>query len=145
MRFDFTNIALLLIAVLLSIICIVGVYINRRKRATLENRLGDRERLSPQSICEQFFRDLPQEHVEDVLREIASTLEVPLGLLRPNDRFDVELTYEGVFGYDGRMESLAAIFRKHMTRRGLPQVIIYPETVGGVVRAIVPARQRTEN
>jgi hypothetical protein len=142
MHFDSSIFVILFLVALLSTICIGGgVYINRRKRATLKNRLGDRQCLSSEAICEQFFRELPKKDVEAVLGELALALEVPLGLLRPNDRFDTDLAYPRGFGYDGRMESLAATFRMHLARQGMAEVENYPETVGDFVRAIIPTGQ----
>jgi hypothetical protein len=142
MRFDPTNLALLLVIVLGITICVGGVYINRRKRLTLQTRFGNRESLTIDTIHEQYFRELPRRDVEVVLTELASTLEVPLGLLRPTDRFDSELAYPRGFGYDGRMESLAATFRGHLKRQGVNNVAKYPETVGDFVRATVPTNGR---
>ena len=67
----------------------IGGDIRRKKNA----RLGQRERLTPDEFYERFYAGagLPKTLVLELLKEVADSVEVDAGLLRPSDRFSVEL------------------------------------------------------
>jgi hypothetical protein len=59
-------------------------------------RLAGREELLPEQQYQRYYTDsgLPEEVVCRALRDVARAAGVPVGLLRPTDRFDTELAPE---------------------------------------------------
>jgi hypothetical protein len=55
--------------------------------------LGERQLLNLDEFCSRYYpsEDLPREHILEVLKELSEALEIPAGVLRPSDRFLVEL------------------------------------------------------
>ena len=58
-----------------------------------EARFKDRKDLSPKEFYSLFYADssLPEEKIKEVVQGVASELNMPVGKLRPGDRFDDKL------------------------------------------------------
>jgi len=79
-------IAFLAISVALAIMTAIMV---RKKRSPFVNR----QDYAPHDLWRMFFSEfpLPERDVIAILREVSSATDIPLGKLRPRDRFEVEL------------------------------------------------------
>ena len=67
-----------------------GPKYNRRRLA----RIGDREAIAPKEFYRRFYAgsSLSEDVVVKLLNEVAEAAEVPPGLIRPDDRFDDQIT-----------------------------------------------------
>lgn len=83
----------LVIAALLLCGAILWIVLEAIPRRRKVRRFAGRSELSPKEINEQFFREsgVPSETVAELWNEVAQTLDLPSGKLRPEDRFDAEL------------------------------------------------------
>jgi len=64
--------------------------------------------------------NVPTRTVLPLLRELAETLEVPYGKLRPTDRFDVELAPAKGFEYDDPVAVVPVLIERRFKKSGLP-------------------------
>lgn len=79
----------------------------RRKKA---RRLGPRENLTDSQLLLMFPSAVATESdVLDFLASVASAVEVPKGLLRPDDRFSRELATERGWEFDDELSFLPSI------------------------------------
>ncbi|SRR5713101_841985 len=71
----------------------VGVFSHRYIRNQRLKRFKGRSSLTPDEIYQQFYSSsgIPKTVVLDVLKEISEATEIAQGLIRPTDRFDIEL------------------------------------------------------
>lgn len=83
----------ILVLIVLAIGLVSVIVMPRVLRWTKVRRFRDRENLSLEALYQRHFFDtgLPFETVSKALEEIADDCAVPIGLLRPNDRFEQEL------------------------------------------------------
>lgn len=81
--------ALAVLAVIATVLLILTMKMLRQKR----DRFRNREDLPAHELYLEFFSDseLDEEAVTDFLRLVSTECEVPMGKLRPDDRFLVEL------------------------------------------------------
>jgi hypothetical protein len=54
----------------------------------VERRLGARQTMTLESMCQQFWPDIPCGPVQEALGQIGSEWKASIGLLRPDDRLD---------------------------------------------------------
>jgi hypothetical protein len=102
------------IGVLLAIVLIgFGVVVQRRNR--LPSVLAARPALSIDEIQRLFFSDLDvaPELFSVWWEEVADAFEVPPGLIRPVDRFGVELPFRSFFGTTDEDLMLRKTLREH--------------------------------
>ncbi len=94
-----------------------------RKRA---ERFLDREDLSADDFYQNFFADsgIPKETVLKFLDFVAGQLDIPVGTLRPTDRFDTDFTPEKGSEYDDGIGTLD--YYLYLTAR---KAGVYPETI----------------
>ena len=105
---------------------------NRRKIA----RLANRQPMTSTEFYETFFADsgLPQEIVVELRDEIGCSVEVPSELLRPQDRFLVELVDDLTWGIDGGLAELTFAAQRRQKRLGVRVDDAKIQTVGGYIR-----------
>jgi hypothetical protein len=84
----------------------------QRQRKMLESR----ETLSMEGVYSSFFADsgIPKEVVFELWREVAKTLDLPSGKLRPQDRFDAELGPEPGWEWGDNLAILDRIAAKRL-------------------------------
>ena len=129
----------MVIAIVVMILVAVGT-------ALLWNALASRSRRSPfkertemtlDELYSQYYSgsDLRKEIVADALRDISETLGVPLGKLRPTDRFHGELNAPAGWEYDDGLGILSSRAEKKLANKDLsPTVVTSIETVDDYIR-----------
>lgn len=83
----------ILVLIVVAIGLVSVIVMPRILRWIKARRFRDRENLSLEVLYQRHFFDtgLPFETVSKALEEIADDCAIPIGLLRPNDRFEQEL------------------------------------------------------
>lgn len=73
--------------------CVALFLVQRRVLRVKLSRFAGRATMSPHDLFTTFYEGLgfSEEDVVRILRQVASATEVPIGRLRPQDRFDHEL------------------------------------------------------
>jgi len=84
---------------------IFGPFLDRRKI----NRFQDRGRITPDQFYDTFYSNsgLSRQTVLQLLDEVAESIRIPAGLLRPQDRFEVELADEKWYWPDWGLDELS--------------------------------------
>lgn len=112
--------ALIYILIVLVTVLTIGFVFGRKNDKVTQFK--NRPNLSLEDIYDQFFAEsqLPQEIVAEVWQELANTLELPAGLLRPEDRFDRELAPQEGNEWDDPIGVLPATIKRHYKEVGMP-------------------------
>src|SRR5579883_2251194 len=135
-----------LIGAAIMVAAVVGfLRMMRTIRRTKIARLRDRQALSDDQFFANFYATarLSKQDVLALRAEIANAIEMPVGLLRPQDRFSVELAdCKGMAPMDGGLAELTftAERRKKATRHDLNIATL--QSVDDYIRAF--ARADTE-
>ncbi len=134
----------IVLGVILAVALVGGVLAFRFKRRGILRKLHERESLDLCDLCQSQFQLVAKDDAEVLIKEIARTLEVPSGLLRAGDRFDIELATPPGFLVDMRMEALTAIYQRRYKQRYGSNPDRFPETVGAYVATLAnPANHGT--
>jgi hypothetical protein len=90
--------------------------VRRRRRLAFADRID----MSMDSLFEQYFAStgVQKSVVEHALAEIANAIDLPVGKLRPTDRFERELAPAQGWEYDDGIGIVAALAEKRLS--GLP-------------------------
>ena len=105
-------------------------------RSSRLSRFRDRENLSLEDIYARYFRDsgIEEETFFKVWQDAAKRLNLPMGKLRPTDRFDQELKPLPEWAYyDDYVEVLLESAMKSTKRGGLTINIAELQTLGDFV------------
>jgi hypothetical protein len=105
----------------------------RRQRL---KRLERRSELSPDQIYGQFFapQNLPRELALELWNEVAVSLNLPPGKLRPADRFDKGLAPPKGWEYDDEVHEVQWAAERRLKRSGLEGDPSRIETLADYVR-----------
>ncbi len=132
-------------AVLLAIVVGVAVALVWEVQASKGRRraLKDRPELTVGEIYESYYADssVSRDVVIKALEEISEELSVPLGKLRPQDRFDVELGPAPGWEYDDDVNELMARARRRLADSGLVRDAAPIRTVDDYVRLVARSAQ----
>lgn len=92
--------------------------------------------MAPTEFYKTFFADsnLPQELVVGLRNEIGCSVEVPPELLRPQDRFLVELADDPTRGIDGGLAELMFAAERREKRLRVRVDLASIQTVGDYIR-----------
>ena len=76
---------------LISIFTMFGVYKKIKKKKA--DRFEERATLSDEDFFNTFYKDsgISKSVIKEIIKDIATATEIPIGKLRPTDRFDHEL------------------------------------------------------
>jgi hypothetical protein len=112
------------------------------KNEKLKNFSG-RENLSLDQIFDLYFKslDIPKIEFVELWNELADVLEIPAGLLRPEDRFSAELAPEKGNEWDDPIGLIPSLIEKNCKKReGLPPPDFKSiDTVSDYIRIIAQA------
>jgi len=107
-----------------------------QRRSESRRCFEKREEVDLDPIYFSFFahRCLPRHLVLELWCEVADSLAVPAGKLRPSDRFDEELAFSG-WGFDDEVGRLVHAERHRLERGGVLEAhgIDEIQTVGGYI------------
>lgn len=123
---------------LLVLLAVSYIGIDRRHKAPeATSAFAARAELGDSEIVSEYFPDLEihREHVVELLREVAASFDVPVGKLRPSDRFGHELL--GGDGLDDDTLDLQIAMNVRAKRLGLSARIQQTPTVEAYVRYFV--------
>lgn len=126
--------ALLVIVVAAAVAIVWNVQASKGRRSALK----DRAELTVGEIYDSFYADSPisRDAVGQALEEISEDLSVPLGKLRPQDRFDVELGPTPGWEYDDDVSDVMARARRRLVDSGASQDLTPIRTVDDYVRLV---------
>jgi hypothetical protein len=122
-------------AAALMLALVVAICERERQRRTKAFSLG-RDILTADEQNNLFS---PGHDATPVLNEIAKIYRVDRGVLRPTDRFSVELRYLSVGPADVKLELVESMFRKRTKREGSTSPV-RPDTLGDFVQTLVQIR-----
>lgn len=114
------------------------LFSTRHMKGEKVRRLGDRQAMSSNEFYETYYLStaLPSKLVSELVNRLGEALEIPPGLLRPGDRFEVELApLKGWSFMDDRldlfnlMSELERKYKIQIDRSGT-------ETVDQLIRAV---------
>jgi hypothetical protein len=129
---------IVLLAVLIAIAAIWFYRAGGRADEARRARLTDREELSVEEFKSRYYatENIGVTQLGELLEEVARTLNVPRGKLRPTDRFAVELAPEKSWEADDGVGILARLLAKHFTLQpdAAPQTV---QTLGDYIRASI--------
>jgi hypothetical protein len=126
--------ALLVIAVAVAAVIVWNVQASKGRWRALKNR----PELTVGEIYDNYYADssISRDAVGQALGEIAGDLSVPLGKLRPQDRFDVELGPTPGWEYDDDVSDVMARARRRLVDSGASQDLTPIRTVDDYVRLV---------
>ena len=134
-------------AVLLAIVVGLAAAIVWEAQASKARRRGfkDRRDLTLGEIYESYYADssISKDLVGQALQEISEDLSVPLGKLRPEDRFDVELGPTPGWEYDDDVSDVMARARRRLVDSNASQDVSSIRTVDDYVRLVARSGQPT--
>jgi hypothetical protein len=109
-----------------------------RADRSMNTMLSSREELSNDQIYERYYghSNLAKESVLRSWHEIAETLKLPAGKLRPDDRFGEQLI--GRYPTDNELDALSDIVASHFRAASLEPNIDLIKTVDDYIKAIAP-------
>jgi hypothetical protein len=118
-------------------------YVNRARMS----RFAGREVMGPQEIYRRYFHNsgLREEVFVNQWREVARSLELPAGLLRPSDRFDTELKpLTGWPLYDDQIEHLF-VWAQRKVGSGAGMTLSQVQSLGDFITLTVRAEVESPN
>jgi predicted small integral membrane protein len=134
-------------AVLLAIVVGLAAAIVWEAQASKGRRRGlkGRRELTLGEIYESYYADssISRDLVGQALEEISEELSVPLGKLRPEDRFDVELGPTPGWEYDDDVSDVMAHARRRLADSHASQDVSSVRTVDDYVRLVARSAQPT--
>jgi hypothetical protein len=132
---------LLATAVAVAAAIVWGAQASKGRRRTLR----DRPELSVGEIHASYYADssISKAVVERALGEISEDLGVPLGKLRPEDRFEVELGPARGWEFDDDLSDLAARARHRLAESGALPDVAPIRTVDDYIRLVARAENPT--
>jgi len=116
--------------------------LRRKRRKPSLQALSERMSLTDADIYKQFYagRDLDESAVRSAWNEIAETLRVPAGKLRPTDRFGADI---GVWSITSEeLDALGELATQRAARQGKEVDFAALATVDDYVRAFATAGAR---
>ncbi|MGL6160753.1 hypothetical protein [Microbulbifer sp.] len=87
---------------------ILFLWATRSRKKKIRSRFISRSNLSFEELYKEYFlKDFPdKELVRELLEHVASYLDIPVGVLRPNDSFNKELKEEKGWEFDSGFDML---------------------------------------
>jgi hypothetical protein len=114
----------------------IAVFFVMRQRLPLKlRRFEGRQNLPSEAIHNEFYPGYEMNEFSELWMEIALCVEVPSGLIRPADRFKVELGPVKGFSIAGEMDDLDDAFITRCNQRSLDYRKMKIETVDDYIRA----------
>lgn len=83
-----------------------GALATQHGKWTRAKRFSRRENMNINSLQKQFYSDIPIDVLVPIFKILEESLDVPVGKLRPTDRFDVELAATNTEVVDNRNDLL---------------------------------------
>lgn len=117
-------------SVLAVIVGVVGVavvwFYFRRADAIRMARFIDREDKGLHDLYTEYFREsgITETNFENLWLELSKTLEIPAGKLRPNDRFDVELSPAKGYEFNDPIREAKYLIGKYCNNTGAAYELI---------------------
>jgi len=127
---------MVLTSIIAILIVIGGIltwnFVPQRRRA---KRFKNRPELDFDQIYKDFFahKGLQRELVYELWNEIAQSLDVPLGKIRPSDRFDQELAAPKGWEYDDNLVEVQWAAERRLKRVGVQVDLSQIKTISDYV------------
>ncbi len=120
-------------------LAVVGYfYVQRKAKLEMERRFDDREHLDIERVCDLFCQsgltDRPM--VRELIEHVAGVLSVSPSLLRPTDRFEVELKPPRGSEFDSERNTLLLDLARLAKKRKQPLDTASIKTLGDYLRAM---------
>ena len=110
-------------------------------------RFSGRKEYNPSDLCRIFFSEslLSRSEVLAVLREVSLATDIPLGKLRPSDRFAVELSPVRGWEFDDGLLLLPLRIQRVFGGNATDYATERTITVGGVIEAVAEQKKMRGN
>lgn len=122
------------------VVLVMVIYFVMRQRLPIKlKRFNGRKPLSIEKIHEIFYPDYEMGIITELWNEIASNVEVSPELIRPTDRFDVELGPVKGFPIAGEIDDLEDAFTRRCKDQSVDFHKVKIETVDDYIKLFAPS------
>lgn len=136
-----------LVSVSVVVLAVIGGvlawnFLPRRQRL---KRFENRPDLSLEQIYREYFarESLPRDLVSELWKEVAESLRLPPGKLRPTDRFDQELAPPGGWEHDDEVMEVQWMAERRLKQCGMQADLSRIKTLGDYVQFFCNLAART--
>lgn len=123
-----------------AVVAVTGVVVRNLKQRNARVRLGERIALTDEEVFRQFYTpsDLDFQEVAELWHEISKVLKVPVGRLRPSDRFGADIGTYWITSEE--LDALSETARQRASRQGIDVDFATIKTVDDYVKCFAGAK-----